>query len=310
MMTLIIIALRLIELTGPAGQTIIINPEQIVAMREPRSVRKSSVSLRQRTVDSLAWFRTARAKRAIAMTTPNRKVIDISHHNDVNDWGAVYAAGIRGVIHKATESTGYTDPTYLARCAPAMRAGLLWGAYHFASGGNVQAQVDNFLSVVGVDNDTLYALDWEDNPSGPTMTAAEAKEFIQLLEAQIGEGRCVIYSGNTAKEKISGRDPFFGARRLWLAQYGTSPTCQSSWSDFWLWQYSDGSVGPGPHGCPGVTGDVDTNSYDDSDDQLFSEWTGAVPEPAPTPDVATVDIQISVSGNAIVKVNGQTIGVV
>jgi len=227
----------------------------------------------------------------------------------VTDWNAVAAAGIVGIIHKATEGTGYTDPTYLPRCAPAMRAGLMWGAYHFAHGGeSIQGQVDRFLSVVGVDSATAYCLDWEDNPSGPTMTAAEAKQFITLLEAQIGEGRCVIYSGNTAKEKISGNDPFFGARRLWLAQYGTSPTCQASWDDYWLWQYSDGNVGPGPHGCPGVTGDVDTNSWDGTDDELRSEWSGAeqVPVP-PVVDVAQVDITIAASGPVTITINGQEI---
>jgi len=240
------------------------------------------------------------------VATPNRKVLDISHHNDVSDWNAVYAAGVRGVIHKATESTDYTDPTYLARCAPAMRAGLLWGAYHFASGGNVQAQVDRFLGVVGADDDTLYALDWEDNPSGPTMTAAEAKQFIQLLEARIGEGRCVIYSGNVAKEKISGDDPFFGSRRLWLAQYGTSPSTQESWDTYWLWQYSDGQVGPGPHGCPGVTGDVDTNSWAGTDDELAQQWTG-VTVPAPPTAIAEVDITIVATGPVRVLVNGELV---
>jgi len=242
------------------------------------------------------------------MTIPSRKVIDISHHNTVLSWDDVVAAGIVGVIHKATEGLTYQDPQYLPRCAPAMRAGLVWGAYHFAHGGeSIQGQVDNFLSVVGVDAETAYCLDWESNPSGPTMTAAEAREFIELLEARIGEGRCIIYSGNTCKEALGSADnAFFGARRLWLAQYGTSPTCQASWDDWWLWQYSDGNVGPGPQGCPGVDGDVDTNSYAGSDDQLRAEWPGLVPAPEPVPETAEVDITISVKGNAIITINGQT----
>jgi len=240
------------------------------------------------------------------MATPNRKVLDISHHNDVTSWDQVRAAGIVGVIHKATEGTGYVDPMYLKRAGPAMNAGLFWGAYHFAHGGeSIQGQVDNFLKVVGVDNESLYALDWEDNPSGPTMTAAEARKFIELLEAKVGVGRCVIYSGNTCKEALGSKDDdFFGARRMWLAQYGTSPACQVSWDDYWLWQYSDGNVGPGPHGCPGVTGDVDTNSWDGTDDELRAEWAG-VSVPKPIPDmVAEVDINITVTGSARVFVNG------
>jgi GH25 family lysozyme M1 (1,4-beta-N-acetylmuramidase) len=33
----------------------------------------------------------------------NPLVVDLSHHNDVADFGAVKAAGIAGIIHKATE---------------------------------------------------------------------------------------------------------------------------------------------------------------------------------------------------------------
>src|SRR5215831_4489733 len=202
------------------------------------------------------------------MATPNRKVIDISHYNAVTSFDTVKQAGIVGVIHKATEGTSYVDPDYLKNCAPCYRAGLKWGAYHFANGSDVQNQVNHFLSVVGVDNDTLYALDWEDDPNGNTMNVDQAVQFVQLLDARIGAGRTVIYSGNTAKEQLgSQRNSILGSHRLWLAQYGSSPTPQVSWSKYWLWQYSDGVNGPGPHGCPGVSGEVDTNSYDGSDAQ-------------------------------------------
>jgi hypothetical protein len=33
----------------------------------------------------------------------NPLVVDLSHHNDVADFGAVKAAGMAGIIHKATE---------------------------------------------------------------------------------------------------------------------------------------------------------------------------------------------------------------
>lgn len=218
------------------------------------------------------------------MVPINRKVLDISHHNTVQSWRQIRAAGIIGVIHKATEGTGYTDPKYLKRCAPAMRAGLLWGAYHFANGSNVQVQVDHFLGVVGVDDETLYALDWEDDPKRHTMTRGQARQFLELIDARIGKNRCVVYSGNTAKQALGKRkDAFFGAHRLWLAQYSSRPVCQASWDTFWLHQYSDGVTGPEPHGCPGVWGKVDTNSFIGSDDELRVQWTGViVPLAAPT----------------------------
>jgi GH25 family lysozyme M1 (1,4-beta-N-acetylmuramidase) len=237
----------------------------------------------------------------------NRKVLDISHHNDVASWASIRSAGIVGIIHKATEGTGYTDDQYLKRCAPAMNAGLMWGAYHFANGSDVSQQVAHFLDVVGVDDETLYALDWENDPNGDTMSLDEARQFLQLMDQRVGVNRCVVYSGNVAKEALGSRkDAFFGAHRLWLAQYSSTPSCQASWSKYWIWQYSDGSSGPSPHGCPGVTGDVDTNSWDGGDDELRAQWTGAaVVPPAPSPEMATVDIVSS--GPVKITINGKSV---
>src|SRR5262245_27021409 len=218
---------------------------------------------------------------------PNRKVLDLSHHNAIASWADIKAAGIAGVIHKATEGTTYTDPQYLRRAAPAMRAGLQWGAYHFAHAGNVQAQVDHFLSVVGVDSETLYALDWEDPPTGSRMQLEQARQFLQLNAQRIGPDRCVIYSANCAKEDLGNQqNTFFGAHRLWLAQYSNTPTIQQSWPTWWLWQYSDGKSGPQPHGCPGVTGEVDTNSWPGTDTELITQWSSA---PASAPPTATIN---------------------
>jgi lysozyme len=216
------------------------------------------------------------------MATPIRRVLDISHHNTVNDLDAVAAAGIWGIIHKATEGTSYVDDKYAGRKKGFLEIGLLWGAYHFAHPGSVQSQVDHFLKTSGVDDATLYALDWEASSSG-TMDEDDAEEFCHLVEEKTGR-KCVIYSGNAAKEEIASTNGYLGAHRLWLAQYGSSPAPQESWSDWWLWQYSDGEVGPGPHGCPGVSGFVDTNSYEDDEAQLRAEWSGtdvSVPVPPP-----------------------------
>lgn len=231
------------------------------------------------------------------MATPIRRVLDISHHNTVNDLDAVKDAGIWGIIHKATEGTSYIDNKYAGRKAGFLEIGLLWGAYHFAHPGSVSAQVDHFLRTAGVDDDTVYALDWEASSSG-TMSEEGAEEFCRLIEQKTGR-KCIIYSGNSAKEEIGGTNTYLGEHRLWLAQYGSSPVPQKSWSDWWLWQYSDGEVGPGPHGCPGVSGYVDTNSYEEDEETLRAEWSGTGEAVAPPPDIAdrpprekTVQIEI------------------
>jgi Glycosyl hydrolases family 25 len=45
----------------------------------------------------------------------NPLVVDLSHHNDVVDFSKVKAAGIAGIIHKATEAIGFVDNAYAVR---------------------------------------------------------------------------------------------------------------------------------------------------------------------------------------------------
>lgn len=241
-----------------------------------------------------------------------RRVLDLSHHNTVSNLQTVKNAGIWGIIHKATESTGYTDPNYAGRKKGFLEIGLLWGAYHFFHPGNVKAQVDYFLRIAGIDDHTLYALDWEQSSSG-TANETQAVQFLQYLEQATGR-KGVVYSGNVAKEQIHGVNEYLGSHRLWLAQYSNTCQTQESWhGNVWLWQYSDGQHGPQPHGCPGVTGDVDTNSWTGSQEELRTEWSGyeevpVIPEPEPPEaEVAKVYLSVSVTGNAQVYVNGQPI---
>src|SRR5262249_52771000 len=144
------------------------------------------------------------------------------------------------------------------------------------------------------DPDELFCLDWEDN-GGNCMSAADAKTWITEVENGLKRpGQCVLYSGNTAKEKISGSDPFFGSRRLWLCQYTTgTPTWQQSWSNYWLWQYTDGQNGPGPHTVAGI-GPCDINSFDRDGGAatLTAQWATGKAEPAPTPSANVVSVVI------------------
>jgi len=229
------------------------------------------------------------------MPTVNRTVIDLSHFNAVTSWVQIKEAGVMGVIHKATEGMSYIDDHYDQAKAGALAAGLLWGAYHFGNSSNVDSQIANFLHETGIDDKTLYALDWEDEPNGRTMSLPQARAFLTLLEQRTGR-KGVLYSGNTAKQALGNtHDLFFGSHRLWLAQYTTNPTTQASWSAPWLWQYSDGVNGPQPRGCPGVSGEVDTNSWAGTDQELIDQWAGVKSAPTlPTVDI-TVESDISVA---------------
>ena len=100
-------------------------------------------------------------------------VIDLSHHNNVTSYQDIRDAGIVGIIHKATQGVTGVDGTYGTRKPQALAAGLLWGAYHFASKGNAQKQADHFLDVVQPGPTDLLVLDFEPNAHDGTMTVAE-----------------------------------------------------------------------------------------------------------------------------------------
>jgi GH25 family lysozyme M1 (1,4-beta-N-acetylmuramidase) len=209
----------------------------------------------------------------VSSAVPN--VVDISHGTAVTSFAQARAAGVIGIIHKATTGGTGTDPAYAARRSDALAAGLLWGAYHWGSAAPIDQQLDNFLNTAKPDAGTLVALDFEQSP-GNQMTLDGARAFLQGIQDRLGR-RAVLYSGSLIKSALGNtKDAFFGAHRLWLPQYGNQPTVQASWSTFWLWQYTDGTAGPGPCSVAGIPGDaaghLDCDRFMGSEADLRQQW--------------------------------------
>lgn len=204
------------------------------------------------------------------------KVIDIYSEEPVTSFQKIAESGIWGVIHKASQGSTYRDPKYSARKKAAKEAGLLWGAYHFASAAPVDAQVKNFLeaSEWSIDNDILLCLDYEDGGKN-TMSISQAKEFCTKIYEKTGQ-RPVLYSGNLAKETISGKDEFWSKHRLWLAQYGPKAVIQKSWDKYWLWQYAADGIGEEPKSIPGLPlgPKTDVNWFEGTKEELQATWLG------------------------------------
>lgn len=201
-------------------------------------------------------------------------VIDISHHNTVGDLKLTAAAGIKGIIHKASQGIDYADQTYAVRRKMAQDAGLFWGAYHFNTGADVSSQVDYFLDKARPDDNTLLALDFEDNRQS-NMSIQQAVEFLYLFEQTLGR-KAVIYSGNRLKESIGSLNKadhdFIVSHRLWLCQYGARAKLPIGFAKWWLWQFTDGVVNNKGHVVPGVSGQVDQNAYAGTLAGLQAEW--------------------------------------
>jgi GH25 family lysozyme M1 (1,4-beta-N-acetylmuramidase) len=208
-------------------------------------------------------------------------VVDVYWGDTVEDLGAAKAAGVFGIIHKASEGTTITNQEVYKRVRQmAKDAGLLWGAYHFNGKQKPKAQVDFFMKCADPDENTMMMFDWEANKMG--LRAAE--DFVGQLDAAL-ERPCSIYSGNDAKEKIVGVNELLGKHKLIICQYGPRPKIQKSWKDWFLWQYTDGTTKSyGPRSVPGIPGNsnrqLDCNWYRGTLEQLKQQWAEKWPETA------------------------------
>lgn len=192
------------------------------------------------------------------------KVLDLYHGDTVSSFDDAYTAGIRGIIHKATEGASFDDSAYAPRRSEALDSGLLWGAYHFLRPGDIAGQAHRFLDVAAPTGTTLLAADHED----PRVNLSDLIAF--LMEIEAAGHKPVIYSGFLIKEQILKASPnqksYLAGHSLWLAQYSTAPKVPFPWSKPWLWQYSEkGHVS-------GISGNVDVNAFDGSDDDLTGQW--------------------------------------
>jgi lysozyme len=205
------------------------------------------------------------------MAKPINAVIDISHYNGNVNLARAKDDGIVGVIQKASQGQSSVDPTYERNRGRARDAGLLWGAYHFATGSDGLKQADHFLNVVGDDPETLLVLDFEPNPTGPSMDLEEARAFVTHVAEATGRFPG-FYSGHYIKQLLgSGSDPVLAECWFWLAQYGPTAVVPKNWPYWTMWQYTDGAIGPPPHEVNGV-GRCDRDLFNGSMAQLHRLW--------------------------------------
>jgi len=198
-------------------------------------------------------------------------VVDISHHNGNVNLVNAAADGIVGVIQKATQGQQGVDPTYARNRGRAASANLLWGAYHFGTGSDGVRQAENFLNTVGNPNQVLLVLDFEPNPTGPSMTLEEARAFVTHIREKTGRFPG-FYSGHYIKQLLgTDSDTILSQCWFWLAQYGPTPVVPPNWQSWTLWQYTDGAFGPEPHTVRGI-GRSDRDFYNGDKAGLLGFW--------------------------------------
>jgi lysozyme len=195
-------------------------------------------------------------------------VADLNHANTIN-FTKVKAAGIIGIIHKATQGF-YRDTAYKSRRSAAEAMDFLWGAYDFATGDTVKANVETFFEAADPGPTTMMCLDFEDN-SRSQMSGSQAREFLDRADQKLGRA-CWIYGGNRIFEHVPEDDEFFAHHPLWLCQYKLIEVdsldelnkhikVPPPWDHYTLLQYTGDGVGPKPHTVDGLEDGADLNAF-------------------------------------------------
>lgn len=120
------------------------------------------------------------------------------------------------VIIKATEGTGYTNPTWRKQADAALAAGKKLGLYHFQRAANPQAEADFFVRTIKpYIGKAVLVLDYEANDVPGT---AGAKQWLDRVYHTTGV-RPMIYT-STSWENSRNFSAIAAANYgLWIAQY-------------------------------------------------------------------------------------------
>ena len=235
-------------------------------------------------------------------------VLDISHWQPAPDWAALKAAGIVGVILKATEGQSYVDKTFRGRYDAALAAGLAVSSYHFMRPGSIVGQMNHYLNTLKPRDGERVCLDHED----PGVSLADLEAAVEYLETDSRNLQIAIYSGHVIKEQLGGdHSDILAGTSLWIAQYTLNAAPgwpKGTWPVWSLWQYTDKAS------VPGISGNVDGNRFNGSREQClawFGPSQGVMPEPEPEPQpetqVVTMSLDVPDGVEVHVVINGELV---
>ncbi len=194
-------------------------------------------------------------------------IIDLSSNNaHPIDYAAAKAAGVVGVIVKATDGLTYVNPFYDPDVAGFEAVGVPVIAYHFAEFGDAAAEAAKFVSVAGA---RARVLDVETSTDGPWQNA-----FLAALHLPADEE--MDYGSASSL-------PRSGIRSLlWPASYGKEP----GFGD--CWQSTDSQNVPGIGTC-------DASQWIGSQADFDALFSVGAPAPSPAPPTPTEDPMTGVS---------------
>lgn len=178
---------------------------------------------------------------------------------DTSNWQGGYNPALTGadaVVVKATEGASYVDPYCDPIIQQAIAAGMPWGFYHFAGGGDPVAEAVRFINdCSGYFGSGIPVLDWEGDQDVDWVN-----RFVETVHEQTG-----VWPWIYANPWRFNRGGVNANCARWVASYPdvASPTwsqaqgweCPAADGNVVAWQFcSDGAV-------KGIAGDVDLDLF-------------------------------------------------
>lgn len=198
--------------------------------------------------------------------------IDVSQWQETIDWSAAAGSGrVAFAIMRADRGNDYVDPWYATNLAGATAAGVVVGAYHFATVSATPAddavrEADHFLATArNAPGDILPVLDIEDSGGLPPAQLEDwVRAWVQRVRSTLGV-RPMLYSSPNFWTTAMGDTTWFAERGypLWIAHWGVSeprlPAANWAGRGWSVWQWtSTGTV-------PGIEGNVDRDLLNGTD---------------------------------------------
>lgn len=206
------------------------------------------------------------------------RVVDVASHQKGIVTGSI---DCDAVICKATEGTGYVNPYCDEHYQSAKAAGKLLGVYHYASGGNPEAEAEFFINnVQGYLHEAILVLDWESGDNAAWGDSGWVARFCAHIVALTGINPMIYVQRSAASQCVG-----LGDYGIWLAEYpdyaprGWDAYYPPNYSgDYAMHQFtSSGAIS-------GWSGPLDLSLFF-GDENAWRAYAGATGQSVPTPQV-------------------------
>ena len=225
--------------------------------------------------------------------------VDVSQYQGRIDWTAAQGAGLAFAIARVSDGLDYPDTTFDNNWSGIKAAGLVRGVYqYFEPGQDAVAQANLLLQRIGTlgpgDLPPVIDVETRGGQSAAAVIAA-VQQWVSTVQSATGV-QPLVYTSPSFWSGLG--DPSVAAD-LWIANWGAScPSVPGAWSNWIFWQHSDhGSIA-------GISGGVDTDRFNGTQDQLLAYAGGGTvapppPPPPPPPVQPTVAIADPIDGASV-----------